>query len=113
MSDVKSIRDALIGLVGVSKPEELDMMEETLRMFGAVPAVEKEKMSKAVQALKGNVVAHRINCATDMGFAYAYGSRRLAEQAVDDADWVGIAGLSLENAKKCGMVSIEMVEVVV
>lgn len=54
---------------------------------------------------------YRINCEWDMGFAEIYQTRESAQKDIDNADWEGLCGTTLEEAQEDGNVSIEEINV--
>lgn len=52
-----------------------------------------------------------IDCEWDMGFADAYSTREKAQKAIDEMDWEGMVGYTLEEVQADGMVSINEINV--
>ena len=54
---------------------------------------------------------YKIDCEWDMGFAEAYETREKAQKAIDEMDWEGMCGSTLEEVQADGMVSIDEINV--
>jgi len=54
---------------------------------------------------------YKIWCEWDMGFAEAYSTREKAQKDIDEADWEGLVGSTLEEVINDGMVQIEEIEI--
>ena len=50
---------------------------------------------------------YMIVCEWDMGFAKAYPTKEAAQKDIDDADWMGLCGMTQEEAEEDNYVYIE------
>ncbi|MEK6881227.1 MAG: hypothetical protein AABY22_16520 [Nanoarchaeota archaeon] len=54
---------------------------------------------------------YKIWCEWDMGFDDLYSTKEKAQKVIDDQDWEGLVGMSLEDVKEDNLVAIEVMNV--